>query len=172
MRLVDLLPVLCLLFRPLTATFADDAYHIDFHHVLLGIPQPRATFLHRPSATSKASLLYTLSNRSVLGAVNPRDGSVVWRQQLGAGNGLLRPVFGESIIISVVNRTVQAWDAAEGRLVWDWTSPDEITNLEISQYGGGGQGIYILTQGEGAKATVRKLSEHSGVLEWEYHDER
>ncbi|KAI4146334.1 MAG: hypothetical protein LQ341_002118 [Variospora aurantia] len=171
MRLVDLLPVLCLLFRPLTATFADDAYHIDFHHVLLGIPQPRATFLHRPSATSKASLLYTLSNRSVLGAVNPRDGSVVWRQQLGAGNGLLRPVFGESIIISVVNRTVQAWDAAEGRLVWDWTSPDEITNLEISQYGGGGQGIYILTQGEGAKATVRKLSEHSGVLEWEYHDE-
>ncbi|KAL8652463.1 MAG: hypothetical protein Q9210_002665 [Variospora velana] len=170
MRLVNLLPVLCL-FRPLTATFADDAYHIDFHHVLLGIPQPRATFLHRPSATSKASLLYTLSNRSVLGAVNPRDGSVVWRQHLGAGNGLLRPVFGKSIIISVVNRTVQAWDAAEGRLVWDWTSPDEITNLEISQYEGRGQGIYILTQGGGAEVSVRKLSEHSGALEWEYHDE-
>ncbi|KAL8962986.1 MAG: hypothetical protein Q9193_000688 [Seirophora villosa] len=171
MRLIDLIPVLCLLPHPLTATFADDAYHVDFHHVLLGAPQPRATFLHRPSAATKASLLYTLSNRSVLGAVNPRDGLVVWRQQLGNGNGLLKPVFGDNIIVSAINRTVQAWDAVEGRLVWDWTSHEEIKTLEVSQSDGGGRGVYILTQGARSGASVRKLSAHSGALVWEFHDE-
>lgn len=163
---------LFLLLSPIKAIFADEAYQVDFHHVLLGAPQPRTTFLHRPSATSKASLLYTLSARSVLGAVNPRDGSVLWRQQLGNGNGLLKAAARENIIISAINGTVQAWDAADGRLVWDWTTLEEIMALEVSQSDAGSHGVYVLTQGSKRKAVVQKLSEDSGKLAWEYHDER
>lgn len=163
---------LSLLLNPIEAIFADEAYQVDFHHVLLGSPQPRATFLHRPSVTSKASLLYTLSDRSVLGAVNPRDGSVVWRQQLSPGNGLLKPAGRDNLVISAVNGTVQAWDAAEGRLVWDWTSPEEIRALEVSQDDAGDHGVYLLTQVDGSRAIVRRFSEDSGAVMWEYRDER
>ncbi|KAL8751505.1 MAG: hypothetical protein Q9184_006048, partial [Pyrenodesmia sp. 2 TL-2023] len=148
---------LFLLLSPIQAIFADEAYTVDFHHVLLGAPQPGKTFLHRPSVTSKASLLYTLSDRSVLGAVNPRDGSVLWRQQLRAGNGFLKPAFREDSIITAINGTVQAWDAAEGRLVWDWTTAEDIKALEVSQSDAGSHGVYILTQTTENEAIIRKF---------------
>lgn len=163
---------LSLLLSPIQAIFADEAYKVDFHHVLLGAPQPGKTFLHRPSVTSKASLLYTLSDRSVLGAVNPKDGSVLWRQQLRAGNGFLKPAVGENSIITAINGTVRAWDAAEGRLVWDWTTFEDIKALEVSQSDAGNHGVYILTQTTENKAIVRKLSEDTGSLMWECRDER
>ncbi|KAL9000927.1 MAG: hypothetical protein Q9188_005573 [Gyalolechia gomerana] len=171
--------LLCSLYlRSIDAIFADDAYQVDFHHVLLGAPQPRNTFLYRPSVSSKASLLYTLSDRSVLGAVNPKDGSVVWRQQLsdgngdGNGNGLLQPSSRGNLVISAVNGTVQAWDAAEGRLVWDWIGHEEIKALVVSQIDVDGHDVYVITQNNGSKAHVRKLAQHSGALIWEYQDER
>src|ERR1700719_4597891 len=64
------------------AIFADEVNHVDFHYALLGIPSAQRTFFHRPSSSSNASLLYTLSEKSFLGAVNPKDGSIVWRQNL------------------------------------------------------------------------------------------
>lgn len=148
---------------------------MDFHHVLLGAPQPRTTFLHRPSASSKASLLYTLSERSVIGAVNPKDGSVVWRQQLGNGtgfgNGLLQPSRIGNLIISAINGTVQAWDAAEGRLVWEWIGHEDIKALVVSQIDVDSRDIYILSQDNENKAYVRKLAQESGILDWQYQDE-
>lgn len=161
-----------LLSCPIDAIYADEAYQVDFHHVLLGLPQPETTFLHRPSPASKASLLYTLSIRSVLGAVNPKDGSVVWRQQLGNGSGLLKAPEGGSTVISAVNGTVQAWDAAEGRLVWDWTGSEEIKALEVLRSEDAGQGVYIVTQESGRNAIVRKLSEDTGAVLWEHEDAR
>ncbi|KAL8676791.1 MAG: hypothetical protein Q9186_006719 [Xanthomendoza sp. 1 TL-2023] len=156
---------------PADAIYADEAYRVDFHHVLLGHPQPETTFLHRPAPASKASLLYTLSERSVLGAVNPKDGSVVWRQQLGNGRGLLKASEGGTTIIAAVNGTVQAWDAAEGRMVWDWRGSEEITALEILTSEDAAQAVYIVTRNSGSKATIRKLSEDSGAVLWEHEDE-
>ncbi|KAL8855711.1 MAG: hypothetical protein Q9178_007632 [Gyalolechia marmorata] len=156
---------------PIQAIYADEAYQVDFHHVLLGVPLPETTFLHRPSPASKASLLYSLSERSVLGAINPKDGSVVWRQQLENGRGLLKAPAGGKTIISAVNGTVQAWDAAEGRLVWDWKGSEEIKALGVSRNGDAGQGVYMVVQRSGSKAIVRKLSEDSGALLWEYENE-
>ncbi|KAL8945407.1 MAG: hypothetical protein Q9211_000072 [Gyalolechia sp. 1 TL-2023] len=168
--------LLCSLFlSPTEGVFADEAYQVDFHHVLLGAPQPRTTFLHRPSVSSKASLLYTLSDRSVLGAVSPKDGSVVWRQQLSHGtsdgNGLLQPSERGNLVISAVNGTVQAWDAAEGRLVWDWIGREEIKALVVSHTDVDSSDVYILTQNGGSTAHVRKLAQDSGALIWEYQDE-
>ncbi|KAI4263201.1 MAG: hypothetical protein L6R42_001641 [Xanthoria sp. 1 TBL-2021] len=168
---IEVVSLLLLLFScPIEAIYADEAYQVDFHHVLLGIPQAETTFLDRPSAASKASLLYTLSEKSVLGAINPKDGSVIWRQQLSNGSGLLKAPGGGNTIISAVNGTVQAWDATEGRLVWDWTGSGDIKALEVVRGGGTGQGVYIIAQAIGSKAVVRKLSEDSGVLVWEHED--
>lgn len=158
---------------PASAIYADEAYHVDFHHVLLGHPQPRSTFLHRPSASSKASLLYTLSDRSVIGAINPKDGSVVWRQQLNSGNGLLKALDGDSILISAVNGTVQAWDAVEGRLLWDWSISEQIKALEVVKTHDPGRTVFVVTKEErSTKAVVRMLAGDSGAVVWEYEDER
>ncbi|KAL8786695.1 MAG: hypothetical protein Q9213_002630 [Squamulea squamosa] len=162
--------LLLFLLSPIDAIYADEAYQVDFHHVLLGTPRAKTTFLDRPSPASKASLLYTLSERSVLGAINPKDGSVIWRQQLGNASGLLKAPCGGNTLISAVNGTVQAWDAAEGRLVWDWTGSEHIKALEVVRSGDAGQGVYIVTQTSGNKANIRKLSEQSGTLLWEHED--
>ncbi|KAL8674162.1 MAG: hypothetical protein Q9168_001413 [Polycauliona sp. 1 TL-2023] len=169
---VDIVSLILFAFScPIHAIYADEAYQVDFHHVLLGVPRIETTFVDRPSATSKASLLYTLSARSVLGAINPKDGSVVWRQQLRDGSGLLKAPAGGNTIISAVNGTVQAWDAADGRLVWDWTGYEDIKALEVVRGESADKGVYIVTQASATKATVRKLSEGSGALVWEHEDE-
>lgn len=155
-----------------SAIYADEAYQVDFHHVLLGRPQPHSTFLHRPSPSSKASLLYTLSDRSVIGAINPKDGSVIWRQQLNHGNGLLKASDGDSLLFSAIHGIVQAWDAAEGRLLWDWSISEEIMAIEIVKSHGVGRMVYVVTKGPSTKAVVRLLTGDSGAVVWEYEDER
>ena len=60
---------------PAAAIFEDDAYHIDFHYALLGLPAPEATFFQKPYAGSKASLLYSISQNQTIGAINPKDGA-------------------------------------------------------------------------------------------------
>ncbi|KAJ6132030.1 ER membrane protein complex subunit 1 [Penicillium samsonianum] len=56
---------------PATAIYSDEVNHIDFHHALLGAPSPDSTFFLKPSTSSNASLLYTLSDKLLVGAVNP-----------------------------------------------------------------------------------------------------
>ena len=172
-------PLLCSLFpSSVSAIFADEAYQTDYHHPLLGFPQSHATFFHRPSAASKASLLYTLSERHVLGAVNPKDGTIIWRQRLVdpasniTGQGFLRAGEGEDIIISATGGDVQAWDAADGRLVWAWKGPGQIKSLEVVEAQGGGKDVLVLSEEEGIFGVVRKLKIASGDPLWEHRDTR
>ncbi|EEP78916.1 conserved hypothetical protein [Uncinocarpus reesii 1704] len=120
------------------AVIADEAYQIDYHHALLGTPQAHTTFFHRPSSSSGASLLYSLSEKSILGAVNPKDGSIVWRQNLteySAGAGLLRAVDGEDAVISALGSDVSAWGASDGKLLWTKRFNDDasVTSLELTK---------------------------------------
>lgn len=160
------------------AIFADEAYHIDYHHALLGTPQPHTTFFHRPSAISKASLLYTLSDKFVLGAVNPKDGSIVWRQRLvdntsnETGKALLNAADGESTIYSAVNGGIQAWDAADGRLVWDWRGTGRTIALKVFTADGGQKYVIALNKEEGKTGIVRKLAAETGEVLWELKDDR
>ncbi|KAL8954132.1 MAG: hypothetical protein Q9222_000014 [Ikaeria aurantiellina] len=164
--------LLCLLLvRPLRAIYADEAYQVDFHHALLGSPNPQSTFFHRLSTASKASLLYTLSHRSVLGAINPKNGAIVWRQPLNGSSGLLKASAGEDVIFSAVDETVQAWDGPEGRLIWDWRASEKIIALEPARSHTGNHGVYVLSQTVTGKAVVRKLSADSGIVIWEHHDD-
>ena len=162
--------------------FADDAYHIDYQHALLGIPLEHSTFFHRPQASSNASLLYTFSEKSVLGAVNPKDGSIVWRQYLAdsastsGGLGRLRAGDGENVVVSAIGGDISAWDALDGRLVW--SSPvrdDPVEDLEILELEEGSVNVKtkdpIVLHG-GRTGTVRRFDGATGRVKWDYLDDR
>jgi len=171
--------LLCLALSVLPSTlavFADDAYKIDYHHELLGIPQPHTTFFHRPRKESEGSLLYTLSDLGVLGAVRPNNGKVVWRQflaeQNGTSAGFLRPVQGESIVVSAIGSRVDAWDAATGRQRWGTTVQGDIRDLEVVEIVPGGaevNDVLVLAEVAG-KGVLYRLKGDSGELLWAFKD--
>ncbi|KAI9731786.1 MAG: hypothetical protein M1834_004575 [Cirrosporium novae-zelandiae] len=162
------------------AVFADDAYQTDYHYALLGIPQKDTTFFHHPQAASKASLLYTLSDKLILGAVNPRDGSLIWRQDLASSDvtsgtlGLLRGGEGENTVFSGVGQIVTAWDAVNGRFIWQNKLRDrQLEDLEVLELEEGKEGgvkdVIVLAGGE--KSIVSRIDGATGITKWEYVDE-
>lgn len=181
MRLCSLLSWLFLLLLHASSTiaiYADEAYHVDYHHPFLGIPQPHTTFFHRPSSNTKASLLYTLSDRSILGAVNPKDGSVLWRQQLAEGNqnqntpSLLKAGDGANVIVSAVNEQVQVWDAIDGRMAWNWQTKDRIRALEVMAGTQEEKDVLVVSREDTGSAMIRKLSISYGGAKWVHRDTR
>ncbi|RDL41640.1 Quinoprotein alcohol dehydrogenase-like protein [Venustampulla echinocandica] len=158
------------------AVFADEAYNVDYHYELLGIPQPHTTFFHRPRKDEKATLLYTLSDLGVLGAVNPGVGNVVWRQFLGqdahSETGFLRPVEGENTVVSAIGSSVNAWDAMSGREIWGNNFGGAIRDLEVLETATGNdeaRDVLALFE-EGGNAYLRMLKGTNGDVAWEYKD--
>ena len=174
-----LLPIAAVFYASLCyAIFADEAYQTDSHHALLGLPQAHTTFFHRPSAASKASLLYTLSEKLVLGAINPKDGAVIWRQRLAesAQNyttpGLLRAAEGGDTLVSAVGKTVQAWDATDGRLVWEWDGGDGTEVIDVAHSAEGAKQVIVLSENGGSSFVVTNLAAETGEVVWESGDTR
>lgn len=174
-----LLPIAALFYASLCyAIFADEAYQTDSHHALLGLPQAHTTFFHRPSAASKASLLYTLSEKLVLGAINPKDGAVIWRQRLAdpAANyttpGLLRAAEGGDTLLSAVGGKVQAWDATDGRLAWEWDGGDGTKVVDVALSAESGKYVLVLSEGKASSFVVKNLAADTGETLWESSDTR
>ena len=171
----SLFPLILLFFASSTgAIFADEAYQTDYHLALLGLPQAHTTFFHRPSPASKASLLYTLSERLVLGAVNPKDGAVIWRQQLKkkednvTGPGILRAAEGGDTLVSAVGDVVSSWDASDGRLVWEWSSQGRVKDVAASTT----DELLVLSEEDGGRVSVKKLGVQDGAIIWGFIDKR
>lgn len=185
MRWKDILPIVALAIAPTRAIFSDEAFTIDFHHALLGIPQPHSTFFHKPDPASNAALLYSLSDKAILGAINPRDGSVVWRQSI-AGVPLENAtesfvVAGETDgkIVAAVGDRLTAWDAAHGRLAWSHKLglDSKIVGLQPVPVLGGStdgavQDIIILSQSQkaGTGHTVSRIGGDGSSMRWQYSD--
>ncbi|CAN9225707.1 unnamed protein product [Alternaria alternata] len=162
---------------PAAAIFEDDAYHIDFHYALLGLPAPEATFFQKPYAGSKASLLYSISQNQTIGAINPKDGALVWRQHLAsqpAQKGHLRSGNEQDTVISAVGNRVTAWSASDGRLVWE-TSVEgaAVEDLEILEQEDGmtisaaKDAIVLTTDGS---SSVKRLDGKTGRAKWTFED--
>ncbi|KAG8625453.1 hypothetical protein KVT40_007204 [Elsinoe batatas] len=165
------------LFRLGVAVFADDAGVIDWHQALLGHPRRDTTFFHQPSPGSKASLIYTLSERNVVGAVNPRDGSVVWRQQLTDNANLttsFRAGHNSDTVVSGVGSEVTAWGASDGRQVWtvdlgaERVKDVEILELETTTQQVNKDSIVLV---EGSPSKVLRLNGETGQVVWQYRDD-
>ena len=159
------------------AIFADEAYQTDYHLPLLGLPQAHTTFFHRPSVASKASLLYTLSDRLLLGAVNPKDGAVIWRQQLGdrvlnaTTSGILKAPEGGNTLVSLVDGKIQTWHATDGRLAWEWQSSEKVKGIETFAAVKEDHDVLVLSE-EGSNTVVRRLAADDGSVIWEHIDAR
>jgi outer membrane protein assembly factor BamB len=161
------------------AIFVDEAYHIDYQHALFGIPQAPSTFFHRPSPSSNASLLYTISEKHVVGAVKPKDGSIVWRQDLkrtaskSATESFLRAADGESIVVSAVGGEVAAWGALDGKQAWENRfDSGPVVDLELAELEKGQVARDAIVLSGGKNGVVRKLDATDGSVRWEYRDER
>lgn len=168
---------------PAAAIFADEVNHVDFHHALLGAPSPDSTFFLKPSSASNASLLYTISDRSILGAVNPRDGAVIWRQnltRLGASAdsaGFVRGSDGSNAVVSAAGHSVSSWSAQDGKLIWDKqfsgsvAADLELLELEGSLSKSSASDALVLSGSEGA-GILRRLDGDTGATKWEFKDDR
>lgn len=179
------------------AIFPDEVDHLDFHHALLGIPSTRphsdSTFFHRPIPSSGASLLYTLSEKLILGAVNPKDGFVVWRQNISryafgedgdpdAGAlGFLRASNQSRNIVSAVDGYVSAWNAFDGKLVWEnrFTHGGPVRDLELLELHDPSAApwtsdvVAVFGDENGAGvSTVRRIDGGTGEVQWEFIDRR
>ncbi|OQO04411.1 hypothetical protein B0A48_11022 [Cryoendolithus antarcticus] len=174
-----LLPIyaaVILLLRPALAVFADEAWTVDYHHALLGLPKQSTTFFHRPDPSSRASLIYTLSEQGVVGAVNPRDGGVVWRHLLNSSrdatqSSFLRAGDAQDAIVSGLGGQVTAFSAADGRVDWQHDVPDALVDLEILELedGRGTPGAKdTLCMSAGQHPTVQRLDGATGVVKWEH----
>ena len=177
--LLKLLLAVCFLTQTSLAVFADEAWTIDYHYALLGEPQKDTTFFHQPNPASKASLIYTLSNKAVIGAVNPRDGSIVWRQWLDArgekvNNTFLRASEGEDTVVAGIGSQVTAWSASDGRLAWSKDTSGPVADVEILELEDGktsqhNKDALVLSGGEHPE--VQRLDARSGTVKWQYRIE-
>ncbi|OQD72143.1 hypothetical protein PENPOL_c001G03928 [Penicillium polonicum] len=164
------------------AIYSDEVNHIDFHHALLGTPSPDSTFFLKPSTSSNASLLYTLSDRLLVGAVNPRDGALVWRQNISRsadspahGVGLLRGLDGNDAIVAAVGNYIASWSAQDGKVGWENRVSEgvvadlELLELEDATATSGVRDTIAVVASEGT-GIVRRLDGNTGKSVWEFKD--
>ncbi|KAF2673958.1 DUF1620-domain-containing protein [Microthyrium microscopicum] len=161
------------------ALFPDEAYKLDYHHAALGLPQRHATFFHQPQRDSKASLIYTLSELGILGAVNPKDGSLIWRQNLNQQNNstksFLVPSSTYGTVVSGLETQIAAWSAKDGRLAWSKEQAGlgnvvDLKSLEALGNGEVGPSKDIIATLDGVTATVQRLDGNTGETKWQYTD--
>jgi ER membrane protein complex subunit 1 len=166
---------------PAHAVFHDEVNHIDFHHELLGVPQQTTTFFHRPRREEKASLLYTLSDVGVLGAVNPSNGAVVWRQFLAGDDnhnssassghgGFLRAAEGESCVVGAFGKAVHAWNALTGRNIWWMNFVGEVRDVEVMEMTESERKDVLALFEEDGATVLRRLHGTDGSVVWEFKD--
>ena len=114
----------------------------------------------------------------MLGAINPKDGAVIWRQRLADSvqnyttSGLLKAAEGGDTLVSAVNSKVQAWDATDGRLVWEWDGGDETKVVDVTLSAEGVSYVLVLSKEEGSSFILRKLAADTGEVSWEFEDSR
>lgn len=158
------------------AIYADEAGVVDYHLQLLGLPSNQSTFFHPPVVGSKASLLYTLSNKSVLGAIKPKDGSVVWRQRLSQNittlPGHLVAGDGQNTLLAAVGSKVTAWTAADGRFEWETSLPDgqvvDLQRIEIPGAKDTAASKDAVVVVAGKHTVVYRLDAATGAVRWSY----
>ena len=154
------------------AVFQDEVDHIDYHYELVGVPQRETTFFHRPRRDEKASLLYTLSDVGVLGAVNPTSGAVVWRHLLNGtitdGGGFLRAGEGENWVTGALGQSVHAWDGVSGRNKFWVDFNGEVKDLEIMEMTEQDRKDVLALFDEDGSTVLRRLNGDNGDVVWKF----
>ncbi|KAL9617942.1 MAG: hypothetical protein Q9160_007308 [Pyrenula sp. 1 TL-2023] len=139
------------------------------------VPQSHATFFHRPQRASPAALLYTASRNGVVGALNPKDGTGVWRQTLHQnltekGETFLAP--GDGLVVTASRSGVTAWDALDGRLVWRSADLFEgvAQNVVKTPPSDTSRSTDFVALFRESHSVVRKIDGNDGKILWKYTD--
>ncbi|TVY33476.1 ER membrane protein complex subunit [Lachnellula subtilissima] len=139
------------------AIYSDEAYSIDYHHELLGLPLP-----HTTSSIGRGKM--------------KRQHYLVWRQLLagivGNETGFLRPVEGENTVVSAIGSRVDSWDAMSGKEKWGNIFEGSVKDLEVIETAAGAEetkDVLALFEDEG-KSILRRLKGESGNVAWEFED--
>lgn len=183
MRLQPILWASAVFAQCVYSIFTDEAFQIDYHHALLGIPLSNATFFHKPQSTSNASLLYTLSEKGILGAINPKDGTVLWRQDLNLNNATSPEAGSVAVgdqdgqITTGHGNKVQCWDALDGKLKWEYSAGVTILVKALQLVPRSGSAtesaqdviVSVAVPGETGLSVIR-LSGDNGDQKWSYKD--
>ncbi|KAL1894602.1 hypothetical protein Cpir12675_003589 [Ceratocystis pirilliformis] len=153
-----------------SSIFVDEVGNIDFHYNLIGLPKPESTFFHKPTAEANRTLLYTVSDVGVLGALLPSDGSVLWRQYLAQdgieSNGLLKPSPGEASVVSAYGSKVQTWSAFHGRNIWTREADGSVVDIAIASVAiDGRKDVFSLSKSP-KSFVVSRLNSLDGSLVW------
>lgn len=151
---------------PSLAVIQDEAYETDWHVPIIGLSIQPSTFFHRPQPDSKASLIYTLTDRKVLAAINPRDGALMWRQSiakdaLGFNADSIKARPAEGMVLSAAGLTLRAWDANDGRLLWTTEFNEGVKDVRVSKEQ---DAVVLCTDG-----SVRKVDGTNGNVIDDYH---
>ncbi|TWU71879.1 hypothetical protein ED733_000521 [Metarhizium rileyi] len=156
------------------AVFKDEVGDIDFHYSLVGLPQAETTFFHRPRKEDKASLLYTLGDVGVLGAINPSNGELIWRQHISDGiangGGHLRAPEGENWVASAHGSKVQAWNALTGRNIWEMEFKGVVKDVEILELTEASRKDVLALFDEDGVTVLRRLNGALGTVVWEFRE--
>ena len=86
--------------------------------------------------------------------------------------GVVTAEEGENIIYSGIDGHYQAWDAADGRLEWDFAGTGIAKDLKLLPLNEGRRDVVILGEEGGSVGVVRKLAARSGAVLWEFRDDR
>ncbi|KPI42619.1 ER membrane protein complex subunit 1 [Cyphellophora attinorum] len=179
MRLQPAVWLLTVLLHTTSAIFSDDAFVVDYHHALVGTPQSHATLFHKPQSSSNASLIYTISDKHVLAAINPKDGTVLWRQVLESESkhehSYLAVGERDGQIVSGYGTTVSSWDALDGKLRWqyDVEAGSVVKGLQLvpsaDSINTDAQDVVAVAGGESGPSVVRLAGDGSG-RRWIHQD--
>lgn len=125
-------------------------------------------------------MLFTLTDKSLFGAVNPKDGSIVWRQQLhsvsNSSNAVLR-AGGDNVLATAAGSQVATWQASDGRLIWSHDYGQDVVVKDAIFLGVKGEGSAIGSQDilvlyQGASSGIERRDLETGEVKWQYTDAR
>lgn len=154
-----LLSALLLLLPFTAAVLKDDAYEVDWHMPLIGLALPGSTFFQHPSPETKASLIYTITARAIVAALNPKDGEIVWRHQLLEDPKIAgKLASGDGVVVASIGKDLKTFEAATGKLVWEISLPEEIKDVKVTK---DNNAVVLLEDG-----TVAFLESQTGDVAW------
>lgn len=86
--------------------------------------------------------------------------------------GLLVAGEDSGTVISAIDGKIAAWDAADGKLVWEHKGHGTVKGLEILIANGESGDILTLFEEEKVSGLVKRLTADSGEVKWEFKEDR
>ncbi|KAK4048457.1 hypothetical protein OIV83_004803 [Microbotryomycetes sp. JL201] len=156
----------------LCTTALANADSLDLHVPFIGAPapainvtQPLHRFMHAQDAQTgrKRALLVTTTDAGVLAAVEPRNGSVAWRQRYSADRPIAHDACSPArLVVSHGLARVDSVDAYYGRTIWTHQAHSQSGRVNVFCWAERNNHDVIIATDK----VVQRLSGQSGEVHW------